>query len=364
MNLQARLLDINNLLHQKSFHVNFEAIQSYFLNQYGIQDYSERTFFRDIKYLKERIGERYPTLEVKGELLKFNRKENRYYYVREDISAFASLSERELKKIASIIEFNKHLFTDGASQGLVNKLRAISLENTLSNHHEILSWPIIQLIKDGERSGSEKLNQLIECISGKKIISITHKGISKSSVNKSLVGLPLMIKEYNNGWYTGWYLLFIMLKDNENQISLNINDILLLALDRIDSINEYTQRVKVDIPSNFDPSDYFINCMGILRNNLKQPDLKPEQVKIIINSGNWICRYLEKYPLHASQRIQYNENMLGETILNLQIEVNDELKSFILKYTDQLTVLEPQSLKNHMTEVLSSSLNRYSNLSE
>ncbi|MEY2922923.1 MAG: hypothetical protein RL108_1549 [Bacteroidota bacterium] len=359
MNLQARLLDINNLLHQKSFHVNFEAIQSYFLNQYGIQDYSERTFFRDIKYLKERIGERYPTLEVKGELLKFNRKENRYYYVREDISAFASLSERELKKIASIIEFNKHLFTDGASQGLVNKLRAISLENTLSNYHEVLPWPILQLIKDGERSGSEKLNQLIDCISGKRMISVKHRGLSNTSTTKSIVGLPLMIKEYNNGWYTGWYLLLVELKDNENQISPNINDILLLALDRIDSIIEYTPRVKVNIPNNFDPSDYFKNCMGILRNNLKQPDLKPEVVKIKIASGNWIVRYLQKYPLHASQRIQFAENMEGEAILNLQIEVNDELKSFILKYTDQLTVLEPEYLKNKIYEVLKSSLQHY-----
>jgi predicted DNA-binding transcriptional regulator YafY len=51
--------------------------------------------------------------------------------------------------------------------------------------------------------------------------------------------------------------------------------------------------------------------------------------------------------------------MEGEAILNLQIEVNDELKSFILKYTDQLTVLEPEYLKNKIYEVLKSSLQHY-----
>jgi predicted DNA-binding transcriptional regulator YafY len=291
--------------------------------------------------------------------LKFSKYDKQYYYVRDDISAFPSLSERELTQIASIIEFNKHLFTDGAGQGLVNKLKAISLENSLTEYNEILPWPAIQLIKDGERSGSEQLKKLIECISGKKTIQFQHRGLSKTSKSKTMIGLPLMIKEYNNGWYTGWYLLFHETTGTETEIEPKINGLRLLALDRIESViaTKFSPRVKLD-PS-FNTPDYFKYSFGIIRNNLGNPALQQERITIKLEAGNWINSYLEKYPLHFTQKIQIDNEDTREGILELEIEINQEFESFILKYTDQLSVIQPLTFKNKLHDKLRTALKNY-----
>jgi len=360
MNSSEKLKEINNLLLRKTFKVTFENVALHFSEHFDIASYSQRAFYRDIQNLKEVISIRYPTLEDDlGPLLKFSKSENRYFYVRDDISAFPSLSERELTQIASTIEFNKHLFTDGAGEGLVNKLRAIFLENSLTEYNEILPWPAIQLIKDGERSGSEQLKKLIECISGKKTIQLLHQGLSKTSKTKTMLGLPLMIKEYNNGWYTGWYLLFHEITGAEIIIEPQINGLRLLALDRIESIQEFKTSAKVKLDPSFNPPDYFKYSFGIIRNNIGNPDLKQERIIIKLEAGNWIHSYLEKYPLHFTQKIQIVNEETREGILELDMEINQELESFILKYTDQMIVISPISLKNYIIDKLKISLVRY-----
>jgi predicted DNA-binding transcriptional regulator YafY len=360
MNTIEKLKAINNLLLQTAFIVNYDNVAEHLLEVYDLEKYSKRSFLRDIQGLKEVIGQRYPTLEDDlGPLIKHNRVKNRYTYVRDDLSAFPSLSEKELTQIASIIEFNQHLFTDRAGKGVVNKLRAISLENSLTEYNELLSWPTIQLIKDGERSGSEQLQKLIECISGKKIVHLQHKGLSSKSQSKTLTGLPILIKEYNNGWYTGWYLLFHEIKEKETVVQPDIQGLRLLALDRIESIKESVTTKRVNIPSNFNPTDYFKYCFGIIRDNISNPLLKQVKITLKLEPGNWIKNYLEKYPIHFSQSIQSAREDENVQLVCFDIEINDELKSFILKYTDQLTVLEPIDLRNDIANKLRNSVDRY-----
>ncbi|MHA8103781.1 helix-turn-helix transcriptional regulator [Aquirufa nivalisilvae] len=360
MNTTEKLKTINNLLLQKSFKVNYENVVLHFAEHFDVGNYSQRSFFRDIKNLKEAIGLRYPTFEDElGPLLRFSKYEDRYYYVRDDISAFPSLSEKELTQIASIIDFNKHLFTDNAGQGVVNKLRAISLENSLSEYNEILPWPAIQLIKDGERSGSDQLKKLIECISAKKTIQLHHQGLSKTSKLKTITGLPVMIKEYNNGWYTGWYLLFYEITGTEMEIEPTINELRLLALDRIKSVIETKIAPKVKLCTLFNPPDYFKYSFGIIRNNIGNPTLEHEKITVKLEADNWINSYLEKYPLHFTQNIQILNKETKEGILELEMEINQELESFILKYTDQMTVIGPENLKVTIIDKLHKSLNNY-----
>lgn len=360
MNSNEKLKEINNLLLRKTFKVTYENVAAHFSEYFDLGSYSQRAFYRDIKNLKETIGLRYPTLEDElGPLLKFSKLNNHYHYVRDDISAFPSLSERELTQIASTIEFNKHLFTDGVGQGLVNKLKAISLENSLTQYNEVIPWPAIQLIKDGERSGSEQLKRLIECISGKKTIQFQHKGFTKTSKSKTMIGLPLMIKEYNNGWYTGWYLLFHETTGTETEIEPKINGLRLLALDRIESITETNFSPKVKLPPSFNPPDYFKYSFGIIRNNIGNPTLQQERITIKLEAGNWINSYLEKYPLHFTQNIQIKNEETREGKLELDIEINQELESFILKYADQLTVIGPENFRIKIIQKLKKSFDNY-----
>ena len=190
-----RLKILNGLFLQKAFAVNLASISSYLQDEHDISVYSERTFNRDIRELKELLKTRYPTLQdTFGELLRFSRATGNYLYIRDDISAFPTFSDRELQQIASSIEANKHLFSGGAGEGVVNKLRAIALENTLSQYHEVLPWSAIELVKDGARSGADLMPIILENIYAKRVVDFSHRGLSSQSKQKKHADYPYCLK--------------------------------------------------------------------------------------------------------------------------------------------------------------------------
>ncbi|CAM3482165.1 helix-turn-helix transcriptional regulator [Aquirufa ecclesiirivi] len=357
---QDRLREINNLFLRKTFQVNYRRVEQYLFEQFDILSYSERSFSRDINTLKELLQERYPSLEEEqGELIRFSRSTFSFYYVRQDISAFPSFSEKELNQIASMIDLNQHLFTDGIGKGIVNKLRAIILENNLSNYHEILAWPSIQLIKDGERAGSDLIKPILEAIAAKNCLLFSYQSLSKSARHKTYQGIPLMIKEYNNGWYTGWYVLIQEVKEHERWVKTDINSLRLFALDRMENLQVVNSKYQLRFAPDFYPPNYFKNMLGILRNNLTNPEIKTEKVSVCLNTDNWLLEYLTKYPLHPSQQIDVRDGSNRMIHITWHIEINVELESFLMRYANDLEVLNPENLRKQIKEKLEQALSMY-----
>ena len=347
MNTTDRLKELNNLFLRKSFPLRAQTVSEYFSANFDQASYSERSFSRDLKILKEKLAERYPSLEESaGDLIRYSKSENRFYYIRDDISAFPSFSEKELDQIASIIDFNKHLFTGGNGNGIVNKLRAISLENNLIRHEELANWPAIELINEGDRSGSEHVKFLVDAIAGKQLIEISHKGLSATSKAKNLTGLPLLIKEYNNGWYTGWYLLFQEILDKETKISLD--ELRLYALDRLVDVRKSTKPYKARIHPAFQPTTYFKQTLGLFRGKTAA-----EIIVLRINEDSWINEYLIKYPIHPSQKKR------DENSIEVSLEINQELENFLLRYSTELQVIEPTILRETIRKKLETALSHY-----
>lgn len=347
MNTTDRLKELNNLFLRKSFPLRVQTVSEYFSANFDQASYSERSFSRDLKILKEKLAERYPSLEESaGDLIRYSKSENRFYYIRDDISAFPSFSEKELDQIASIIDFNKHLFTGGNGNGIVNKLRAISLENNLIRHEELANWPAIELINEGDRSGSEHVKFLVDAIAGKQLIEISHKGLSATSKAKNLTGLPLLIKEYNNGWYTGWYLLFQEILDKETKISLD--ELRLYALDRLVDVRKSTKPYKARIHPAFQPTTYFKQTLGLFRGKTAA-----EIIVLRINEDSWINEYLIKYPIHPSQKKR------DENSIEVSLEINQELENFLLRYSTELQVIEPTILRETIRKNLETALSHY-----
>lgn len=347
MNTTDRLKELNNLFLRKTFPMRASMVSSYFTEHFDQLSYSERSFSRDIKALKEKLAERYPSLEeTEGDLIRYSKSENRFYYIRDDISAYPSFSEKELDQIASIIDFNKHLFTGGNGNGIVNKLRAISLENNLIKNQEIAHWPAIELINEGDRSGSEHVKFLVDAISGKKLIEISHKGLAATSKAKTLTCLPLLIKEYNNGWYTGWYLLFQEISAGETKISLD--KLRLFALDRIGNLRLSSLSYKSRIHPSFQPSDFFKQSLGLFRGAREA-----EKIILRVQDDSWIKDYLPKYPIHPSQ-IQ-----IDEQLFELTIEINKDVENFLFQYATELQVIEPIHLKEQLQKNLKKALQLY-----
>jgi predicted DNA-binding transcriptional regulator YafY len=349
MNSTDRLKELNNLFLRKTFPMRASTVGEYFTDQFDQISYSERSFSRDVKALKQKLAERYPSLEeAKGDLIRYSKSENRFYYIRDDISAFPSFSEKELNQIASIIDFNKQLFTGGNGTGIVNKLRAITLEYNLIRQEEIVNWPAIELINEGDRSGSEHVKFLVDAIAGKKLIEISHQGLKATSKAKTVIGLPLLIKEYNNGWYTGWYLLFQEISDEESITKISLDTLRLFALDRMEVVRESSKAFKTRIHPDFKPSDYFKHSLGLFRGAEAA-----EKIILQVNEDSWIKEYLPKYPIHPSQ-IKLDENNF-----ELSLEINQELENFFLRYSTELSVIEPLFLRERLREKLLKALEVY-----
>jgi predicted DNA-binding transcriptional regulator YafY len=347
MNTSDRLKELNNLFLRKTFPMQAHSVGEYLQSNFDQISYSERSFSRDIKALKEKLAERYPSLEeIEGDLIRYSKSENRFYYIRDDISAFPSFSEKELDQIASIIDFNKHLFTGGNGNGIVNKLRAISLENNLIRHEEVANWSAIELINEGDRSGSEHVKFLVDAIAGKQLIEIVHKGLTASSKSKSITGLPLLIKEYNNGWYTGWYLLFQEVAETLTKISLD--KLRIFALDRMEAVSISRSNLKTRIHPDFQPSDFFKNSLGLFRGTSAS-----EKITLQVSPDSWIKEYLPKYPIHTSQK------QIDTHTYELYLEINQDLENFLFSYATELQVIEPIHLRIKLQENLKKALQLY-----
>lgn len=336
MNTTDRLKELNNLFLRNTFPLRAASVSDYFSEHFDQISYSERSFSRDIKALKEHLAERYPSLEeTEGDLIRYSKSENRFYYIRDDISAFPSFSEKELDQIASIIDFNKHLFTGGNGNGIVNKLRAISLENNLLRHEELANWPAIELINEGDRSGSEHVKFLVDAIAGKKPIEITHRGLTATSSAKKITALPLLIKEYNNGWYTGWYLLFQEITEPNTRISLD--QLRVFALDRIEQVRISPERFNLRIHPEFQPADFFKQSLGLFRGTQVA-----EKIIFQVRADSWILSYLPKYPIHPSQK------QIDTFSFELTLEINQDVEHFLFRYATEIQVIEPTKLREKM----------------
>jgi predicted DNA-binding transcriptional regulator YafY len=354
MGATDRLKILNGLFLQKAFQVNLEQVSRFLAEEHDLVAYSPRSFNRDIRELKELLKTRYPTLQDQyGELLRFARSTGNYVYVRDDISAFPTFSDSELNQIASSIEANKHLFAGGAGEGIVNKLRAIALENTLSNYHEVLAWSAIELVKDGARSGADLMPVILENIYAKRVVKFTHKGLATNSKQKQLCGLPVLLKEYNNGWYTGWYVLFQPVDTNQMQVQVSIESLQLFALDRIIQISSVNPQPRLRIHPDFQPAAYFKHTLGLFRSQSQ----KPCQIICRLAKDSWMLNYIEKYPIHESQQMVPESETTNQVHVNL--EIDQEVVNFFFRYAQEIQVIEPISLVEKIKLGLNNGLSKY-----
>jgi predicted DNA-binding transcriptional regulator YafY len=350
-----RLKILNGLFLQKAFAVNLERVSRYLEQEHDLVTYSSRSFNRDIRELKELLKTRYPTLQDQyGELLRFARGTGNYSYVRDDISAFPTFSDHELNQIASSIEANKHLFAGGAGEGVVNKLRAIALENTLSQYHEVLPWSAIELVKDGARSGADLMPVILENIYAKRVVTFTHKGLATDSKQKQICGLPVLLKEYNNGWYTGWYVLFQPVEKDQIHVHVSLDSLQLFALDRISQVSTVNPQPRLRIHPDFQPAAYFKHTLGLFRSKSQQPS------KIICQMAkdSWMLNYIEKYPIHESQQIFTKSE--SSIHVHLDLEIDQEVVNFFFRYAQEIRVLEPVKLVEQVRMGLGKGMEVYS----
>lgn len=357
MKPHERLHLIDKLLREKKF-PNLQSINK-ILEEVGDRLLSSRQLLRDVENLKELLHQRYPN-ENKEELLKFNRVKKGYQY-KEGYTAFSDFSRQEMKSLADLLDElknHKHLFLGKNNLAIYEKIKALAIEQEFAKGNEHISWSPVSLIKEGERNGQEYFDEMIQYIRDKQCIDIKYKRFGTDS--KLHQCLPILIKEYNSGWYTGWYLLALPISKDKNFYLANTEDLIVYALDRIEKIEPSKLNPKIKFDKKFKPDEYFKHVFGIIRNNLgPNKSTKVHKVVMETTNENWIYDYILKYPIHHTQKIIKNNPKSKYLKFSIEIEIDKELENYLFNHSAEIRVLLPKILRSSIINRLQSAMDKY-----
>ena len=357
MNIQEkRLWIIDDCLSKTGFIASRENLKAEVIAQE--YEYSDRTFDRDIEKLREIVGLKFPALEEKGEVLIYDRKERIYRYAYSKISAFSSLSDSDILAISKFIQKAGMVDKHALSGNLVQKLKTINVLNQLNEYHSLIHWEPISFQLSKIRNGEQQVDEILKYICEQKLVAFEKSNLYDDK-RKVYNGLPLMLREYQNGWYSGWYLLLLEIKTNQNYVHLTKESTGLLrcfALDRVHNLTTINQKgLQIEVEEGFDPANYFKSLFGITRLNLNADFEGSQEVIIEVDYDVWILSYFKNYPVHKSQSIRF-DNLGNKAQIHLELEITVELVNFLFSYSDEIKVLQPAVLRNHLMEKLSNAI--------
>jgi predicted DNA-binding transcriptional regulator YafY len=135
---------------------------------------------------------------------------------------------------------------------------------------------------------------------------------------------PLYFFEHDGGLY-----LFIR--------ATTFDDILVLAVERIDSINPCDEHY--EYPVDFDPNDYLKQTFGLIHDD-------PLTVKIWFDQSQ--ARYVKERQWSHNQEIQNNKD--GSIILKMKTSGRFEIKRWVAGFGAHAKILEPENLREEYKE--------------
>jgi predicted DNA-binding transcriptional regulator YafY len=131
-----------------------------------------------------------------------------------------------------------------------------------------------------------------------------------------------------------------------------LEDCWIYALDRIESIQELGP-AKIRIPAEFNPADFFKDVLGIFRNTHGAAPIQKERLLLKISpEASWLGQYIKKYPIHESQ-------VMDGLSVGLHMEINQELEGFLMRFANEIQVLEPAVLRDKMQRRLEMAVGNY-----
>jgi predicted DNA-binding transcriptional regulator YafY len=185
--------------------------------------------------------------------------------------------------------------------------------------------------------GMEQFSDLLNALRDKLVIRFGYEKYYGQHFSDRKVE-PLALKEFESRWY----LLAKDLKDNI---------IKTFALDRISSLELTKQKYKME--KGFDVNSYFRNCFGIIRPS--ETGTKPADIHLSFTGDRG--KYIKSLPLHESQQIIKDEET--ELQISLSLYITHDLIMELLSHGDEVEVLQPDSLRDKMKQILDSTRKFY-----
>lgn len=237
-----------------------------------------------------------------------------------------SIKYQRSQNVYQIIEDADEVKTD-------RLIESFQIFNALSISDSVLNQIIIEKRKP---LGVEHMHSLLHAIKNKFEIQFTHEKFWKANNEKKIrIVYPLALKEARNRWY-------LIAQDSKDGI------VKTFGLDRISNLN-MTSKIFI-YPNDFNPEEKFQYSFGIISDGTK-----PEKIKLCLSHGQ--ADYIKSLPLHSSQKIM-SENET-ECVIELFMSSTYDFIMELLSMGQEVQVLEPESLKNKMIEILEATLKRY-----
>ena len=253
-----------------------------------------------------------------------------YFYSDRNFSISNSpLSEQDYQAIRNSLAVLEQF----SELGQLEALRQVEekLQNVLSAKKDE-ERPLIDFEKSEYPAAKKWLSRLLGYTRNKKGLTLSYQPFTYDSPFPYHT-FPLLLKQYNGRWFLIGYneqLGFMQNFALDRIIDIEINSEMKAPEAAQDLLNQYDSLIGVSKPANGTEVVSFRTT----------PSLR---------------KYLETKPLHKTQRLINEE----ENIFQLQVGVNFELKSKLLSFGSELTVLEPQSLKLSIMKTLEDSSAKY-----
>lgn len=216
--------------------------------------------------------------------------------------------------------------------GAIDKVvRLINYRKMQSNGKRI---DFIEFEKNPPVQGMEYIDQLLPVIRNKRVIQLKHHSFWRDEIQEFIVH-PYYLKEHKFRWYLVGYC--------EQR-----DDVRIFGLERVVGIEEqpmvkFTHRL-------FNPEVYFEQFIGV-----NVPQGKPE--KIVLRFKNNTGKYMLTQPIHSSQKL-ITDN--GDTHdFEYRLAVNQEFTGVLLSWGENVEVLEPESLRKKIKDILFNTIQSY-----
>lgn len=279
----------------------------------SVEGIKRRQLYEDIKFMESEQGWSIPLDKIKDG--------KRVYYRYSDLNfsiknqTINELEANQLKETISILSRFKGM---PQFEWMEELLVRIESAFTLKKNNA----PIVGFEQNQYLKGLNFFTELFNAIYYRKALNVYYQSF-KQTVPVEMCIHPYYLKQYNSRWF------LYGLNENTNSISN-------LALDRIIEINgnckEFIKNETIDF------EEYFDDVVGVTVMENQKP------VKILLQISKQLLPYIESKPIHGSQKIK--ERNLNGAIIELSLQLNYEFISLIFSYGEEVTVIEPEDLKN------------------
>lgn len=213
-------------------------------------------------------------------------------------------------------------------------LSTIATENLITQSRSIAD----KILLEPADIGAAHIGVITEALKSNLILEIDYQGFHIGSpAYKSVFIEPLALKMFKRRWY----LLSRKVETGELR---------LYALDRIKHCQLADKHF--DYPTDFKPDEYFSNYFGVSTDGYTSTPCR-----VILRAYHELPRYLESQPLHHTQEIA----TVGKNFTDFSyylIPAFDFVQEILL-HCEQLEVISPLSLRQHVVKILKKSADFY-----